>query len=119
MVKAVKVAYEAGAMVKLNCSACDGEQDHLIRTVSKQKQVTKADCVVCETSNSFRNGVKTSVTVSKSKSAAPYDRTRKYRRGQVMLHSVFGLGEVTSLVEPRKIDVLFGDQTRRLIHEQV
>lgn len=111
--------YETGSIVLLNCSACESEQEHLVKSVSKQKQVTKADCVVCETSNSFRNGVKTSVTVSKSKTVAPYDRTRKYRRGQVMLHSVFGIGEVTSIVEPHKIDVLFGDQTRRLIHEQI
>ena len=27
-------------------------------------------------------------------------------------------GEVTAVIEPQKIDVLFGDQTRRLIHAQ-
>ncbi len=110
--------YEIGDSVSLNCPSCDGEREHLIRAVSKQKAITKADCADCETSNSYKNGVKTSVAMSKSKSAAPYDRTRKYRRGQIMQHSVFGIGEVTSLVEPRKIDVLFGDQTRRLVHEQ-
>lgn len=67
-----KTKYEAGETVVLNCAACDSEQPHLIRAVSKQKQVTKADCTVCDTSNSFRNGVKTSVTMSKGKGAAPY-----------------------------------------------
>jgi len=56
--------------------------------------------------------------MGKNKTASPYDRTRKYRKGQAMLHSVFRQGEVTAVIEPQKIDVLFGDQTRRLIHAQ-
>jgi hypothetical protein len=35
-----------------------------------------------------------------------------------MMHKVFGQGEVTAVIEPQKIDVLFGDQTKRLIHSQ-
>lgn len=114
----MKKTYEAGTTILMPCSVCDSEQEHMIRTVTKQKAITKADCVVCETSSTFRQGVKTSVSMTKSKSVSPYDRTRRYRRGQVMMHSVFGLGEVTSVIDTQKIDVLFGDCTRRLIHEQ-
>jgi hypothetical protein len=32
------------------------------------------------------------------------------------MHPTFGLGEVTAVIEPRKIDVLFSDRLRRLIH---
>ena len=35
-----------------------------------------------------------------------------------MNHFKFGHGEVTAVLEPQKIDVLFGDTTRRLIHAQ-
>ena len=35
-----------------------------------------------------------------------------------MTHDVFGRGEVTAVIEPQKIDVLFADKTRRLIHAQ-
>lgn len=35
-----------------------------------------------------------------------------------MTHDKFGRGEVTAVIEPHKIDVLFGDQTRRMIHDQ-
>jgi hypothetical protein len=35
-----------------------------------------------------------------------------------MAHETFGIGEVTQLIEPRKIDVLFQDRLRRLIHAQ-
>ena len=35
-----------------------------------------------------------------------------------MMHPNYGVGEVTALIEPRKIDVLFADRVRRLIHSQ-
>jgi transcription elongation factor GreA-like protein len=35
-----------------------------------------------------------------------------------MAHQTFGVGEVTGLIEPQKIDVLFEDRLRRLIHAQ-
>ena len=110
--------FEIGQTIKMLCSACDVEQDHSVESVTKQGQITKANCQVCETSSTFSRGVKTSVAMGKSKSASPYDRTRKYRKGQAMMHSVFGQGEVTAVIEPQKIDVLFGDRTRRLIHAQ-
>jgi len=75
-------------------------------------------CDVCSTVSTFKSGVKTSVGMT-TKAGSPYDRTRKYRKGQAMMHSTFGQGEVTAVIEPQKIDVLFGDQVRRLIHAQV
>ena len=115
-----KEVFKVGQTMEMLCSACDVEQPHTIESVTKQGLVTKAICQACETSSTFSRGVKTSVAVGgKSKSAMPYDRTRKYRKGQAMMHSVFGQGEVTAVIEPHKIDVLFGDTTRRLIHEQV
>jgi hypothetical protein len=47
---------------------------------------------------------------------AAYDQTRTYRTGQIMTHQSFGPGEVTAVIEPQKIDVLFSDRMRRLIH---
>ncbi|HNQ15931.1 MAG TPA: hypothetical protein PKM58_10225 [Pyrinomonadaceae bacterium] len=113
-----KSTIELGGTVTLTCPVCDGEREHLIRAITKQKKVTKAECTVCETSSSFRNGVKTSLSATGSQNAAPYDRMRRYRRGQMMMHLRFGIGEVVGLIEPHKIDVLFGDQSRRLVHDQ-
>jgi hypothetical protein len=44
---------------------------------------------------------------------------RTYRTGQVMIHPMWGPGEVTAVIEPRKIDVLFADRIRRLIHSRL
>ena len=110
--------YAVGETLTMLCSGCDVEQNHTVETATKQGMITKAICDVCATSSTFSRGVKTSVAMGKSKIASPYDRTRKYRKGQAMMHSTFGQGEVTAVIEPQKIDVLFGDRTRRLIHAQ-
>lgn len=100
------------------CSACDTEQPHKVVTVTKQGLITKLSCQVCETVSTFSRDVKTSVSMNRTKAGVPYDRTRKYRKGQSMVHTTFGQGEVMAIIEPHKIDVLFGDQVRRLIHSQ-
>ncbi|PYS98833.1 MAG: hypothetical protein DMF63_14690 [Acidobacteria bacterium] len=111
--------YAAGDSITMMCSACDVEQNHLVQTVTKLGKITSAKCEVCSTASTFSRGVKTSVAVGKSnKAASPYDRTRKYKKGQAMMHSHFGQGEVTAVLDLQKIDVLFGDRTRRLIHAQ-
>ena len=112
-------SYTVDQSIEMMCSVCDLEQMHKVQSVTKQGVITKASCEVCETTNTFTRGVKTGVTRGKGKNASPYDRLRKYRKGQAMMHDKFGHGEVTAVIEPQKIDVLFGDQTRRLIHDQV
>ncbi len=118
MAAAKAIAYEVDQSIEMMCSACDLEQNHKVVTVTKQGKVTKAMCEACETVSTFTRGVKTSVSMGAGKNASPYDRMRKYRKGQAMTHDKFGRGEVTAVIEPHKIDVLFGDQTRRLIHSQ-
>ena len=110
--------YEAGQTIEMMCPSCELEQNHTIETVTKQGKITKASCETCATVSTYSKGAKTSVAMNKSKTLSPYDRTHKYRKGQSMLHSTFGQGEVTAVIEPQKIDVLFGDRSRRLIHAQ-
>ena len=114
-----KEVFAVDDSIEMMCSACDLEQNHKVKTVTKQGKITKAACEACETVSTFTRGVKTSVSMGTGKNASPYDRMRKYRKGQAMTHDKFGRGEVTAVIEPQKIDVLFGDQTRRLIHAQI
>ena len=111
-------AYAAGDTLEMMCSACDLEQNHRVVTATKQGKVSKAACETCNTESTFVRGEKTSVNVGTAKNASPYDRTRKYRKGQSMSHDKFGRGEVTAVLDRQKIDVLFGDQTRRMLHDQ-
>lgn len=111
--------YAVDEQVERFCSACDADQMHTVVTVTKQGMITKLTCDNCLTASTYSRDVKTSVTMGKGKTGSPYDRTRKYRKGQAMVHDVFGQGEVMEVIEPQKIDVLFGDRVRRLIHAQV
>jgi hypothetical protein len=113
-----QAVYAVGDSVEMMCSACDTERNHTVEAATKQGRISKAICDVCSTSSTFNRGVKTSVAMAGAAASSPYDRTRKYRKGQAMMHSHFGQGEVTAVVDPQKIDVLFGDRTRRLLHAQ-
>lgn len=118
VVKQKAEKYTVGDKLTMMCSACDSDQSHLVEATTKQGKLTRAVCESCSTASTFNRGVKTSVAIGKAKTVSPYDRTRKYRKGQAMMHSHFGQGEVTAVLDFQKIDVLFGDRTRRLIHAQ-
>lgn len=113
-----KQKFTVDEKVERLCSACDTDSEHTVMTVTKQGQITKLICDVCSTVSTFKSGVKTSVGMT-TKAGSAYDRTRKYRKGQAILHTTFGQGEVMAVIEPQKIDVLFGDRVRRLIHAQL
>lgn len=102
--------------VEMFCSGCEADTAHSVQSVTKLGKITAAVCDTCQTSSTFKSGVKTSTAVGNAKAAKVYDRTHRYRKGQAMMHPVFGRGEVTDVLDLQKIDVLFGDKTRRLIH---
>jgi hypothetical protein len=88
----------------------------VVVSVTKRGLISRVSCPKCGTRSAFKTGVSTMERRASNKSDAPYDRTRTYRIGQALVHPTFGLGEVTAVIEPQKIDVLFSDRMRRLIH---
>ena len=109
-------AYKVGDRVEKLCTVCDEERGHVVATVTKRGQVSRVDCPKCGTRSTFKNKGRTAAARPSTQTGAPYDRTRTYKPGQTMLHPVYGMGEVTAVIEPQKIDVLFEDRLRRLIH---
>jgi len=87
-------------------------------SVTKRGLISRVTCPKCGTRSSFSNGTKLTGSRSKSVQSEPYDMSRTYRTGQVMIHPMWGPGEVTAVIEPKKIDVLFADRIRRLIHSR-
>ena len=99
------------------CAVCGEERGHIVRSLNKRGQILRVSCSKCGTVSTFKLSLRTSPRQA-DKIPSPYDRTLTYRAGQSMTHETFGVGEVTSLIEPQKIDVLFQDRLRRLIHAQ-
>lgn len=111
-----KQSYKLGDRVEKFCATCDEERGHVISTLTKRGEVSRVECPQCGARTAFKKSDRANSRTSASKPGAPYDRTRTYRAGQSLTHPVFGPGEVTALIEPQKIDVLFMDRLRRLIH---
>ena len=112
-----KQAYAVGNRVEKLCAVCAEERGHVVASITKQGRISRVDCPKCGTRSTFRSGVKLSGAGVEREVGAPYDRTRSYRKGQLLTHPSFGAGEVTAVIEPQKIDVLFSDRVRRIIHE--
>lgn len=106
-----------GDRVEQLCITCGEERGHIVASISKTGKITRVSCPKCGSRVPYKAGLERSA--HSGASGAPYDRTRTYRRGQTMLHPTFGEGEVTAIVEPDKMDVLFADRMRRLIHGRI
>ena len=112
-----KQTYTVGERADKSCAVCAEERGHVVTSVTKRGQISRVSCPKCGTLSTFKGGARTAPRPP-ALDLPPYDRTRTYRAGQTMLHETYGTGEVTALVEPRKIDVLFPDRLRRLVHAQ-
>lgn len=108
-----KQIFAAGDRVEQMCVTCGVERGHIVASVSKKGKITRVSCPICGSRVPYKSGV---TRRASTEVGAPYDRARTYRRGQTMMHPMFGEGEVTAVIEPGKIDVLFADRMRRLIH---
>ncbi|MBV9926834.1 MAG: hypothetical protein JOZ96_17575 [Acidobacteria bacterium] len=108
--------YKSGERVEKFCAVCGEERGHVVASVTKAGRITRVSCPKCGTRSPYKSGEVTARAAARP--GAPYDSTHTYRAGQSMTHPVFGVGEVTAVIEPQKIDVLFPDRMRRLIHAQ-
>jgi len=108
-----KQGFKVGDRIEHMCVTCNEERGHLVASVSATGKVTRVSCPICGTRVAYKAG---SIRRNSNNASAPYDRTRTYRKGQTLKHSMFGEGEVTAIIEPHKMDVLFADRMRRLIH---
>jgi hypothetical protein len=109
--------HKSGERVEKFCAVCGEERGHVVSSVTKAGRITSVNCPKCGTRSRYKAGGEVTER-STAKSGAPYDSKFTYRAGQSMTHPVFGVGEVTAVIEPRKIDVLFPDRIRRLIHSR-
>ena len=113
-----KPSYAVGDRVEKLCVECDEDRGHIVASITKRGLISRVTCPKCGTRSSFSGGTKAKSATPKTVATEPYDRRRTYRTGQMMIHPMWGQGEVTAVIEPRKIDVLFSDRLRRLIHSR-
>ena len=110
-----KPVFKIGDRIDQMCITCNEERGHIVVCLSKTGRITLVGCPMCQSRVTYRAGT---TRRASNKDGAPYDRTRAYRKGQTLIHPTFGEGEVTAIIEPQKMDVLFADRIRRMIHAQ-
>lgn len=111
--------YNVGQRVDKWCAVCGEERGHVVASVSVKGRATRVSCPICGTRGPFKNCTNPSDKSGSGIESQPYDWTHSYRVRQVINHPTYGLGEVVALIEPKKMDVLFADRIRRLIHSRV
>lgn len=111
-----KQTFAIGDRVEQMCITCGEERGHIVASMTKKGKITRVSCPICASRVPYKSGT---TRRTSNKVGAPYDRARTYRRGQVLMHPTFGEGEVTAIIETGKMDVLFADRMRRLIHSSV
>ena len=111
-----KQVFAVGDRVEQMCATCGEERGHIVASMTKTGKITRVSCPICGSRVPYKSGT---TRRASSKVGAPYDRARTYRRGQTIMHPTFGEGEVTAIIESGKMDVLFADRMRRLIHSHV
>jgi len=113
-----KQIHTVGERTEKLCAVCNEERGHIVASLNKRGQINRVDCPKCGTRTAFKQSASTAQRLS-AQPGSPYDMTHTYRAGQTMTHPNYGQGEVTALIDPMKIDVLFSDRLRRLIHSRV
>ena len=108
-----KPVFKIGDRVDQMCLSCNEVRGHIVLSISKTGRITRVGCPMCASRVTYRSGTK---RCASTKPGAPYDRTHVYRKGQTLTHPTFGEGEVTAIIESQKMDVLFADRIRRMIH---
>jgi len=112
--------YAVGERVEKHCSVCNEQLGHIVKSVTKQGKVSRVNCSRCGQLGTFKAAtILTKSDSSAAKPGMPYEPSKTYRTGQFMLHPSFGNGEVMTVLTAKKIDVLFEDKVRRLIHSRL
>jgi len=111
--------HTVGERVEKICPDCDEQLGHVVKTITKLGKISRVICSKCGLVGTFKTAKNaTKLKKLKGKTGPPYDRTETYKKGAVMDHSTFGVGEVMTVLDNRMIDVLFMDRIRRLIHSR-
>lgn len=111
-------SFSLGNRVQKFCMNCGEERGHIVAAINKNGQITSVQCAQCDSRSRFKKTDHLDY-VGAGTEGAPYNWALTYRKGQTLLHPTFGFGEVTAVVDPNKIDVLFSDCVRRLVHTKV
>lgn len=111
-------AVVAGKITRVHCNTCQGR--HVYRAKAPRTRVelarSKANGRMRADGTPRPSGYETLLRGRTAASARPYSTSERFKVSDLISHGSFGLGAVTAERDNVKIDVLFADGMRVLVH---
>jgi hypothetical protein len=119
-------ALSAGSQIDAYCPSCKAVKPHIV-VAMKGTRAAKTDCQVCGSVHPYRKNPPDTRAKKRSQyedamegrdlsKPVPYKITRKFNLDDVIEHKTFGVGLVTRVISDKKMEVLFEDSTKLLVH---
>jgi hypothetical protein len=119
-------ALAAGSEIDAYCPACTSVKRHIV-VAMKGTRAAKTECRSCGSVHAYRKNPPDTKAKKRSQyedamegrdasKPIPYRFTRKLNQDDVIQHKSFGIGLVTRVVSDKKVEVLFEDSTKLLVH---
>jgi uncharacterized Zn finger protein len=120
------VALSVGTEIDAFCPACKNVRKHAI-TAMKGTRAAKTECRSCGSVHPYRKNPPDTKAKKRSQyedamegrdvtKPIPYRLNRKLNQDDVIQHKAFGVGLVIRVVSDKKIEVLFEDSSKLLVH---
>ena len=105
-----------GRVTRVHCNTCGGQHAHRARPpgtgTGSRARTTRAEAV---------KPARDYAALLRSRdpaTARPYATTERFKDGELIRHPTFGLGLITALRDGNKIEVVFTDGSKTLIHRR-
>lgn len=110
--------YQIDDQIEAYCRSCAVIRPQIVSGLGANNQITRSKCPSCGNGNRYkRSSIAAGGQASEpQKLATPYLMSGNYEQGSILEHPSFGRGEVVRLIGFEKIEVLFRDRLRCLVH---
>jgi hypothetical protein len=120
------MALAAGSDIEAWCPTCKLVKPHVV-VAMKGTRAAKTECRVCGATHAYRKNPPDTKAKKKNQyedamqgrdasKPLPYKISKKYSADDVIKHKTFGVGLVTRVISGKKMEVLFEEATKLMIH---
>ena len=110
-------AVVSGRITRVHCNTCGGQ--HAYRARPPGQSGERSTRPRADGARAATKAVRDYASLLRGRdpsTARPYGVTERFSDGELIRHATFGLGLVTGLKDVNKIEVMFADGTKTLIH---
>ena len=133
---------DVGSYIVTRCSRCNNDMNHVVVAKGADGNVARVKCLVCSSEHNYKSAKKISLSTPKVRKVTPtgtrsssvklfeeakqssvnkvpvnYNITEMYVKGTLLQHPNWGQGVVFKVYD-NKVDVVFQDSIRTLVHNR-